>query len=140
MDATGCRSVIAKDIIEARADCVPTVKDNQKELEQRIEDASRFQERAENPDFGHGRIENRTCRIPTNLAYIDTAKWEKAQALVKIVSERYNKTLHKQEETYVRDYISSLTEDFSRPVRSHWGIEIRLHRQLDVYFGEDASG
>jgi predicted transposase YbfD/YdcC len=92
--------------------------------------------------FGHGRIENRTCRIFNNLEYIDTEKWKNAQTPVKIVGERYNKTLHREEETTVRYYISSLNgkpEDFNRLVRSHWGIENRLHWQLDVCFGEDAS-
>jgi predicted transposase YbfD/YdcC len=66
IDAMGCQSTIADDIIEAGTDYILAVKGNQKELEQGIEDTLRFQESAERCvaeelDFGHGRIENRTC-------------------------------------------------------------------------------
>jgi predicted transposase YbfD/YdcC len=49
-----------------------------------------------------------------------------AKTQEKIVSERYNKTLHKQEETTVCYYISSLTAkpgDFNHHIRPHWVIE-----------------
>jgi predicted transposase YbfD/YdcC len=138
IDATSCQSAIADGIIEAGADCLLAVKGNQKEPAQGIEDTFRFQKHteqrvAEEPDFGHGRIENHTCYISDCLEYIDKKKWKSAKTLLKIVCERCNKTLHRQEETAVRYYISSLAakpEDFNRPVRSHWGIENRLHWQL----------
>lgn len=147
IDAMGCQQAIAQDILSAKANYILAVKNNQKELYQGIEDTFRLQLRTEQSlsaelDFGHGRIENRTCYLSDNLEYIDSKKWKGTKTLVKIVSERYNKTLHKQEETAVRYYISSLKADadtFNRFVRSHWGIENRLHWLLDVCFGEDAS-
>ena len=41
-----------------------------------------------------------------------------------------------------RYFLSSLplgVETFARAVRSHWGVENKLHWVLDVYFGEDQS-
>lgn len=147
IDAMGCQYAIVEDIIEAKADYILAVKNNQKELYQSIEDTFRFQglqDRVLNHqlDFGHGRIENRTCYISTNLEHIDTAKWKNVKTLVKIVSERYNKTAKKQEEPCIRYYISSLTQDaanFNAQIRAHWGIENNLHWLLDVSMGEDAS-
>jgi predicted transposase YbfD/YdcC len=69
-------------------------------------------------------------------------KWKGAKTLIKIVSERYNKTRQIQEETMIRYYISSMEEDaivFNSLIRQHWGIENKLHWVLDVTMGEDAS-
>ena len=147
IDAIGCQSSIAGDRREAGADYLLAVKGNQKGLAQAVEDTFRFQSAREQTfatqlDFGHGRIENRSCYLSTNLEYIDTQKWREAKTLIKIVGERYNKTLQRQEETTVRYYISSREADavfFNTHIRSHWEIENRLHWQLDVSFGEDAS-
>lgn len=147
IDAMGCQKTIADDIIQAKADYILAVKNNQHELYQGIEDTFRFQgagERVLNHelDFGHGRIENRTCYISTNLEFIDTEKWAGARSLIKIVAERYNKTMQRAEEPSTRYYVSSLEADastFNTLIRQHWGIETKLHWLLDVAMGEDAS-
>jgi predicted transposase YbfD/YdcC len=147
IDAMGCQRAIVDDILQAKADYILAVKNNQQELYQSIEDTFRFQGVAERVfsheiDFGHGRIENRTCYISTNLENIDSEKWHGVKSLVKIVSERYNKTTHHQEVPSTRLYISSLEADattFNTLIRQHWGIENKLHWLLDVTMGEDAS-
>jgi predicted transposase YbfD/YdcC len=147
IDAMGCQHAIVDEIIQAKANYIVAVKNNQKHLYQGIEDTFRFQRVADQVsnqelDFGHGRIENRTCYVSTNLENIDINKWKGVKSLVKIVSERYNKTTHKQEEPSTRYYIYSLEQDavtFNTQIRSHWGIENKLHWLLDVSMAEDAS-
>lgn len=147
IDAMGCQEEIANQITEQKGDYLLAVKNNQPSLYESIEDTFKLQERkdvslSEELDFGHGRIENRTCFISSDLQYLDTLKWKEAKTLIKIVSERYNKTKQIQEESMTRYYISSLDADakvFNSLVRQHWGIENNLHWMLDVTMGEDDS-
>ncbi len=58
-----------------------------------------------------------------------------------IEAERYHKATGKTERE-TRYYITSLAPDavrLNRAVRQHWGIENKLHRVLDVGFGEVLS-
>lgn len=108
----GYQHTIAKEIREAKADYLLAVKNNQQELYQAIEDVFRFEKQNDRRfltelDFGHGRIENRTCYISTDLQCIDNEKWTDVKTLIKVVSERYNKTKKIQEELSIRYYISS---------------------------------
>lgn len=147
IDAMGCQTNIAETIIEAGADYILAVKNNQKELYQAIEDSFRFKSSQDisvykDIDFGHGRIENRTCSVCRDLLFVNQDKWRNIKSLIRIVSNRYNKTMAKEEETQTRYYISSLDETpefMGRNIRAHWGIENKLHWQLDVGFSEDAS-
>jgi Transposase len=147
IDAMGCQHTIAKEIREAKADYLLAVKNNQQELYQAIEDVFRFEKQNDRRfsaelDFGHGRIENRTCYISTDLQYVDNEKWTDAKTLIKVVSERYNKTKKIQEEPSVRYYISSAeatAQEFNKLIRAHWSVENNLHWMMDVSMGEDAS-
>lgn len=147
IDAMGCQQDIANQITKQKADYLLAVKNNQQTLFQALEDTFKLQPKSdiclsEDLDFGHGRIENRTCFISSDLQYIDTLKWKDAKTLVKIVSERYNKTKQIQETPMTRYYISSLQADaksLNTWVRQHWGIENKLHWMLDVTMAEDAS-
>ena len=147
IDAMGCQRNIAEQIRGRKADYLLAVKKNQGELHLAIEDSFRLQPKADvyfshERDFGHGRIEERTCYISTNMECVDTAKWRDVKTLIKVVSQRYNKSARKKEEPTVRYYISSMEAEaklFNTLIRNHWGIENKLHWQLDVSFGEDAS-
>jgi predicted transposase YbfD/YdcC len=69
-------------------------------------------------------------------------KWRDLQTIIKVISERYDKTRRRAEEPTVRYYISSLAADaeqFNSFIRQYWGIENKLHWVLDVVMGEDAS-
>jgi len=147
IDAMGCQQNIACQIIERKADYLLAVKKNQPELYRAAEETFRFQSEAcrqiaHDLDFGHGRIERRTCSVSCDLEYLDLDKWPDARTVLKVVSERYDKTLGRDEESAVRYYISSLSADaevFNSLVRQHWGIENKLHWMLDVVMGEDVS-
>jgi predicted transposase YbfD/YdcC len=147
IDAMGCQEDIANQITEQKGDYLLAVKNNQRTLFESLEDTFKLQQSkdvslSEELDFGHGRIENRTCFISSDLQYVDRLKWRDAKTLMKIVSERYNKTKQIQEDAVTRYYISSLEADakeLNSLVRQHWGIENKLHWVLDVTMGEDAS-
>ena len=146
IDAMGCQKEIATAIIKKDADYILAVKENQKNLYQNIQEEFRFGKNIESStsqDLDHGRIETRICSAITDFQFINPSnKWENLTTVVKIDSTREFKNSDKPTETATRYYISSLkadVEDFQRAIRSHWGIENKLHWTLDVAFSEDAS-
>jgi predicted transposase YbfD/YdcC len=144
IDAMGCQKSIVKKIVEKEADYVLALKDNHPSL---LEDVIRSFDKKpchnfhQTLDAGHGRIEERKCSVITDLDFIfDREAWEKLQAIVRIESKRIiKKTGEIQEET--RYYITSLilAEYILDIIRSHWGIENRVHWCLDMVFDEDSS-
>ena len=153
IDAMGCQKEIARGIVEAQADYLLAVKENQGQL---YEDVRDLFEGAEEFDFqgvpydfartlhkNHGRIETRRCWVITDpdcLDYLQTRQqWAKLNAVVKVTAQRETAT-----ETTVqsRYYISSLAgqaKTLLEATRRHWGIENSLHWSLDVTFREDHS-
>ena len=146
IDAMGCQTDIAEKIIKQQADYLLAVKGNQEQLYQDIEDEFRFGKQIQthlSEELDHGRIETRTCSIITDFKFIaDDNKWKNLTTVIKIESIREFKNSDKLVEKATRYYISSLDakpEDFQNAIRSHWGIENKLHWTLDVAFSEDAS-
>jgi len=146
IDAMGCQTDIAEKIIKKQADYILAVKGNQEQLYQDIEDEFRFGKQIQthlSEELDHGRIETRTCSIITDFKFIaDGNKWKNLTTVIKIESIREFKNSDKLVEKATRYYISSLDakpEDFQNAIRSHWGIENKLHWTLDVAFSEDAS-
>ena len=77
------------------------------------------------------------CPVPENLP--DRERWKNLQAIGLTVNHTTQVRTGKQT-SEVRVYILDKTvsgKKFGELVRSHWGIENRLHWQLDVTFGED---
>ena len=145
IDAIGCQTEIAKKIIDEKGDYLLAVKENQKGLHTDLLDSFRFLKTEEvitDIDAGHGRIEKRKCSIVKDLSHItEVDKWKNLSTLIKIESERFHKSTGKTERQ-TRYYISSKEESadyFQQNVRSHWGIENKLHWMLDMVFHEDAS-
>ena len=145
IDAIGCQKDIASAIIDKGADYVLSLKENQPALhEQVVESFTEFKPDAvsQTLDYGHGRIETRTCSVLTDLWMVEHKNsWKGLKTLVRLESERtFKATGEVQRET--RYYISSLSPDpkiIAHAVRSHWGIENSLHWCLDVGFSEDHS-
>jgi len=161
LDAMGCQKNIAKEIIEADADFVLALKGNQETVHQEVKtflDAALAERQGprlpgaklspaaaalatmETVEKDHGRLETRRYYQSVELAWFaDRGKWDGLQSvgLVEAVREMNGRTSVER-----RYFLSSLplgVETFARAVRSHWGVENKLHWTMDVCFGEDQS-
>ncbi len=142
IDAIGCQTKIAEQIVQQGGDYLLQVKANQKELLEDIEDSFRVVKPLETAimeDVGHGRAEIRKCSIIDDLGLIEQKNsWKNLQTLIKIESEIYHKKTGETTRSK-RFYISSKITTacaFNSYVRGHWEIEA-LHWSLDVIFNED---
>jgi len=153
IDAIGTQTSIAQTIIEAGADYVLSVKDNQGHLFEDIsvlfavDQAQDFKyatfEHAEITNKGHGRIEVRECWSTSNPEYLNLIRhaqnWIGLQTIAMVVCTR---NVGDKQTQQVRFYISSLPNNAKRileVVRKHWAIENELHWVLDVALNEDHS-
>jgi predicted transposase YbfD/YdcC len=153
IDAMGCQTAIAGQIVSGGGDYVLAVKDNQPQLAEALRDfftslnapgyPRREVSRYDTLDKGHGRLETRRCVAVANLDWLDLlglkVRWPKLASVACIESTREMGGKIESEKRFV---ISSLPADSRRilhAVRAHWGIENGLHWCLDVTFGEDAS-
>jgi len=141
IDAMGTQRAIAQKIIEKEGDYILAVKGNQGSLEEEVHATCKANKPVSDSttvEKGHGRIETRRCEVFEKGLIVDfDNRWEKLNTVIKITATREfpsGKT-EKQE----RYYISSLNtdRDFNTMIRSHWGIENKLHWVLDVVFRED---
>lgn len=153
IDAMGCQSAIAEQIVAAEADYVLACKANQGLLHQDVSQLFQHAARqafatvrhtyAKTINKGHGRIEIRECWAVDDPAYLlplrQQARWSHLRTLIRIQSERRSAD---KVERQTRYYISSLNADAARLlriVRSHWLIETALHWVLDIAFREDEA-
>jgi predicted transposase YbfD/YdcC len=144
IDAMGCQKEIAEKIIKGKADYILAVKGNQEFLEDDLYEAFQYgqviEEYTSQPELSHGRIETRTTRVIKDLDWLCNCQdWAKLYCIIMVLSKRIDKKSGEQEISQ-RYYISSkkaTAEQFNGYIRSHWGIENKLHWSLDVTFHED---
>lgn len=153
IDAIGTQTDIAKTIIEANADYVLSVKENQGHLYEdvavlfAVDQAQNFKyasfEYEKTTNKGHGRIEVRECWSTSDPEYLNLIRgvqnWIGLTSIAMVVSTRM---IGEKQTKHVRFYISSLPSNAKRildTVRKHWSIENELHWVLDVALNEDHS-
>lgn len=153
VDALGTQTAIAQQIIEAGADYILPVKDNQGSLYEDVdllfdgfetdEYAEVIYDTAKQVTVGHDRREIRQCWVVQQPEYRDYLRrgqdWTKLTSLVKLLSIRQTA---KKTEVTIRYFISSWgasAQAFLKSVREHWQIENGLHWVLDIAFREDES-
>jgi len=153
IDAMGCQTSIAHQIIEQEGDYVLALKGNQGTLHHDVQDLLAYAQQInfrdvahdfhQTIDKNHGRLEIRrhwTISEPEFITFADpTGKWTGLQSIGMVEAQR---TIGHQTSTEVRYYISSLPGDaaqFAQAIRTHWEIENKVHWVLDVAFREDLS-
>lgn len=153
IDAMGCQTEIAEQIIQQEGDYLLAVKKNQEHLYEDIEwlfklaTAANYAEEGfdahHTVNKGHGRLEIRRCWLIADeewLTYIrDRHRWPHLTTVVKVEATRQVNHRKKPE---VRYYIASFSASATQMLaatRNHWGIENEVHWVLDVIFNEDAT-
>ena len=149
IDAMGCQRDIAQTIVDAGADYLLAVKDNQETLREDLE--QEFKEAQadnfahmdclyhETLDKGHGRIEKRQYWYTHDVAGLGTLeRWPKLAGMVMC---RATRTVKGETSTEDRYFITSNTghdmDKIAAAVRAHWQVENSLHWVLDIAFYED---
>jgi predicted transposase YbfD/YdcC len=155
IDAMGCQTEIAAQIVDKGADYVLALKENQETTYHEVvhlfadgaatDFADYGHDEAETLDGGHGRVEIRrywTINDPVTIAHVDPdGQWAGLRAIGMAQTERREKKPGGKRTRETRYYLTSLTDAgaFGRAVREHWGIENGLHWVLDIAFREDES-
>lgn len=153
IDAMGCQTAIAAQIVDKGADYVLALKENQGSVHHEVvhlfadahatDFADYGYDAAETVDGGHGRVEIRrywTISDPATLAHLDPdRRWRGLRGIGMVEAERREKGRAGKVTRETRYYLTSLADAgaFGRAVRAHWGIENGLHWVLDIAFRED---
>jgi predicted transposase YbfD/YdcC len=151
IDAIACNPDIAKAIVDHEADYLLAVKTNQPSLHAEIErfftdPPAAAVEVHRDIDKGHGRIEERICRLSRQVDWLSGERrfpgeyrFEKIAVIAMIEAKVETKAKTWTERRY---YISSrllAARQLAQAVRDHWRIENSLHWVLDVTFREDLA-
>ena len=149
IDAIGCQKKIIEQIVtKNKADYVIGLKGNQGNMHEELslyalDCIADPQMKDKYTHFrtvekGHGRIEKRDYYLFSDLSwYPEREDWHKLNSVVMVKSKR--EVIGQEPSQETRYYISSLTdvEKAAKAIRSHWGIENKLHWSLDVLMNED---
>jgi predicted transposase YbfD/YdcC len=160
IDAIGCQREVAAEVTQRAGRYVLAVKENQPTLHAKVKAIldeailDRFtamsHDRCEETCGGHGRIEVRRAWVTDEVTWLGAellARWPGLRSIAAVECERTvagggggggGSGTRSVERRY---FITSLAGDDAAgvlgAVRGHWGIENKLHWQLDVSFRED---
>jgi predicted transposase YbfD/YdcC len=157
IDALGCQKAVAQKIVDRGGDYVLALKSNQPTLhdqtralldeailEWRDGQAGLPHETSQEVEGDHGRVETRTCWVTPAVRHLPQAlrqEWPGLACLVAVEScrERPGKEPTWERRYFIASHKKPSARFLAQAVRSHWGVENRLHWQLDVSLREDLS-
>jgi predicted transposase YbfD/YdcC len=143
VDALNCQREIAQKIVDQGGDYVLALKGNQGTLHDDVvtyfnDPASKTITARPVVEGDHGRIETRTATVSTDIKWLqDDHQWPGLAAIGKVVRVRETKGKTTTETAYYLLSSAMSPEQSNEAVRSHWGVENRLHWRLDVTMNED---
>ena len=142
-DALNCQRGIAQQVVDQGGDYVLALKGNQGTLHDDVityldDPAAKVTAAAPTVDADHGRIETRTAMVSTDIAWLrEDHQWPGLAAIGKVVRIRETPAKTTTETAYYLLSTPLSAERLNEVVRSHWGVENRLHWRLDVVMNED---
>ncbi|MCI8430541.1 MAG: ISAs1 family transposase [Lachnospiraceae bacterium] len=150
-DAMNCQKGTAETIIDAKGDYVLALKGNQtlfyeevklfftKEYREALKEKEGCYKKTVEAE--HGGIATREYYITEDTGwYSERKKWKGLRSFG-LVHKKLKRRDGSQEDEW-RCYICSIGEDaeeFERAARRHWGVENRLHWQMDFTFRDDKN-
>jgi predicted transposase YbfD/YdcC len=150
IDAMGCQTAIAEQIVRQGGDYLLAVKENQPSLHEAIRDffetgrAHQFSgiehSFSEHVDADHGRVEIRRCWASECLQTLDNpSRWFGLKSIVMIERERMVDQKVSLEQAYYLTSLPAHAEKLAQGARAHWSVENSCHWVIDVTFNEDQS-
>jgi len=145
VDALNCQRAIAQQIIDQGGDYAFALKGNQGTMHDDVgvfldDPLTKPTTQHTTVDADHGRIETRAVSISTDIDWLQERHgWPGLQAIGKVTRTREIGDKTSTETAYYLFSTPITAERGSEVVRSHWGVENRLHWRLDVIMNEDAA-
>jgi predicted transposase YbfD/YdcC len=142
-DALNCQRAIARQIVDQGGDCALALKGNQGTLHDDVrrfldDPASEVSRSDPVVDGDHGRIETRRSTVATDIDWLqEDHQWPGLVAIGKVDRTRETAGKTTTETAYYLLSTALSGERLNQVVRSHWGVENRLHWRLDVVMNED---
>src|SRR6187431_1688045 len=150
IDAGGCHRVVTGQIVEKKGDYVICLKGNQSKLHDEVENY--FTQAIElspeesgcaywkTEETGHGRAETREVWASDDLEWLPQKDaWAGLKSVVCVKRTILEQGISKQQTRYFIASLLSEAQNLGGIIRGHWGIENRLHWQLDITYREDYS-
>jgi predicted transposase YbfD/YdcC len=142
-DALNCQRAIAQQIVDQGGDYALALKGNQGTMHEDVriyldDPASTVVTAEPDVEADHGRIETRTATVSSDIDWLQKDhQWPGLTAIGKVVRIRETLTTTTTQTAYYLLSAALSAERLNHVVRSHWGVENRLHWRLDVVMNED---